>query len=196
MGAVRPAMKRNAPPPIGPEIGPDPRSSIGARVSMAETPRIKDEKTGIQFDFAYGYRIKFPAGKKEYKLRVYDMDSGMPLEEHIHKGGEFITGVNKYYVRYRLEVYVDDKLVFEHDYDCEGQEVCIIIPDGGLGDNLAWLPYVEKFRLLRKAKVTAVIGEWMIRLCKPFYPGGNYVYFEALPDSFFQSGCTILCSHL
>ena len=38
-------MKRNAPPPIGPEIGPDPRSSIGARISMTEVPRIKDEKT-------------------------------------------------------------------------------------------------------------------------------------------------------
>ena len=129
--------KRPAPPPpIGPEIGPDPRSSIGARISMSEIPTMKAE-CGILFDFAYGYRVKFPAGNKQYKLRVYDMDSGMPLEEHTHKGGDFIVGQNKYFVRYRLEAYVDEKLVFEHDYNCEDQEVCIIIPDGGLGDNLA-----------------------------------------------------------
>ena len=75
------------------------------------------------------------------------VEGGMPLEELMCKGGEIIVGENKYYVRYRLEAYVNDKLVFEHDYNCEDQEVCIIIPDGGLGDNLAWLPYLEKFRL-------------------------------------------------
>ena len=179
--SVGTASRRQAPPPIGPEIGPDPRSSIGARISMSELPRIKDEKTGILYDFAYGYRVKFPAGDKQYRLRVYDLDSGMPLEDHTHKAGDFVTGANKFYVRYRLEVYVEDKLVFEHDYNCEGEEVCIIIPDGGLGDNLAWLPYLVRFRLLRKAKVTAVIGEWMIRLCKPYYPGLKFIPLGTKP---------------
>ena len=71
--------------------------------------------------------------------------------------------------------------LFEHDYNCEDQEVCIIIPDGGLGDNLAWLPYLEKFRLLHKAKVTAVIGEWMIRLCQPLYPGLKFIPLGTKP---------------
>ena len=74
--------KRKGPPPIGPEIGPDPRSSIGARISMAELPLMESE-SGIRFDFAFGYRVKFPADNREYKLRVYDLDSGMPLEEHM-----------------------------------------------------------------------------------------------------------------
>ena len=172
--------RRTPPPPIGPEIGPDPRSSIGARVSMAELPRL-ESASGIRFDFAYGYRVKFPDGDKEFTLRVYDLDSGMPLEEHKHKGGELVVSQNKFFVRYRLEAYLDDKLIFEHDYDCEGQDVCIIIPDGGLGDNLAWLPYIEEFRLRHKAKVTAVIGEWMIRLCKPYYPGLDFIPLGTKP---------------
>ena len=173
--------KRTPPPPIGPEIGPDPRSSIGARISMSENPRMEDPSSGIRYDFSFGYRVRFPQNDKQYKLRVYDLDSGMPLEEHIHKGGELVVGPNKFFVRYRLEAYVDDQLVFEHNYDCEGKDVCIIIPDGGLGDNLAWLPYIEEFRLLRKAKVTAVIGEWMIRLSKPFYPGLEFLPLGTKP---------------
>ena len=134
---IRPTPNRRQPPPlIGPEIGPDPRNSIGARVSMPETPLCTSE-CGIRYDFAFGYRVRFPAGNKKYLLRVYDLDSGVLLEEHPHNGGDFIVGNNKYYVRYRLEAYVEGKLVFEHDYNCEGREVCIIIPDGGLGDNLA-----------------------------------------------------------
>ena len=177
----QPAAKRNAPPLIGPEIGPDPRSSIGARISMAERPLFKSE-SGIRFDFEFGYRVLFPEGNKQYKLRVYDMDSGMPLEEHMHKGGELVVGTNKYYVRYRLEAYSDGRLVFEHDYDCEDQEVCIVIPDGGLGDNLAWLPYLEEFRILRKAKVTAVMGEWMIRLCSAQYPSLKFIPLGTKPS--------------
>ena len=42
--SVTQPRKRNAPPPIGPEIGPDPRSSIGARVSMSELPIMKSER--------------------------------------------------------------------------------------------------------------------------------------------------------
>ena len=87
---------RAAPPPIGPEIGPDPRSSIGARISMSEIPIFEDGESGILFDFAFGYRIKFPEGNKQYKLRVYDLDSGMPLEEKMYKGGDFVVGENKY----------------------------------------------------------------------------------------------------
>jgi len=176
----RPTAKRNPPPPIGPEIGPDPRSSIGARVSMCEQPLYKSE-SGIQFDFQFGYRVKFPAGNKVYKLRVYDLDSGMLLEEHDHKGGDFYVGEKKYFVRYRLEAFLDKKLVFEHNYDCTDQEVCIIIPDGGLGDNLAWLPYLEKFRVIHRAKVTAVMGEWMIRLCKPLYPALKFIPLATKP---------------
>ena len=99
----------------------------------------------------------------------------------MHKGGELVVGKNKYYVRYRIEAYVDDSLVFEHDYNCDGQEVCIVIPDGGLGDNLAWLPYLEEFRILRKANVTAVMGEWMIRLCRQQYPGLKFLPLGSKP---------------
>jgi len=173
-------VKRNPPPPIGPEIGPDPRSSIGARISMAEIPTMKGAN-GFLFDFAYGYRVKFPEGNKQYKLRVFDIDSGVLLEERTCKGGELAIGENKYYVHYRLEAYSGDRLVFEHECNCEDQEVCIIIPDGGLGDNLAWLPYLEKFRVLRKAKVTAVIGEWMIRLCQAQYPALKYIPLGTKP---------------
>ena len=173
-------VKRPITPPIGPEIGPDPRSSIGARISMSELPLMKSE-CGILYDFAYGYRVKFPDGDKQYRLRVFDIDSGMPLVDQTFKGGEMTVGENKYYVHYRLEAYVDDKLVFEHDLNCEDREVCIVIPDGGLGDNLAWLPYLEKFRLVRKAKVTAVIGEWMIRLCQAQYPSLNFVSLGTKP---------------
>ena len=45
---IPPTSRRNAPPPIGPEIGPDPRSSIGARISMAEYPLFNSE-SGILY---------------------------------------------------------------------------------------------------------------------------------------------------
>lgn len=181
----------NAPPPpkkddgdrIGPEIGPDPRSSIGAKVSMGELPS-QVGGNGILYDFAYGYRVKFPPNEKtiSYTLKVYDLDSGVVLFEHNAKSGDFIIGKNKYYVRYRLEAYVGQELVFDADYDCENKTVYIIIPDGGLGDNLAWLPFADKFRMLRHADVTVVMGEWMIRLSGNFYPALKFIPLAKKPS--------------
>ncbi|GEM_PF-1452959 len=171
------------PPRIGPEIGPDPRSAIGATVNMAQVP-LMEGRNHFRYDFAYGYRIAFPNLSNpdvQFKLRVYDLDSAMLLEEHFHKSGEFYVGTNKFYVRYRLEVYLNDELVFDANYDCQDQRVYIVIPDGGLGDNLAWLPYIEQFRIMRKAKVTAVLGEWMIRLSGKLYPGLEYIALATKP---------------
>ena len=159
--------------PIDPEIGPDPKNASCA-VRFEDVPYYVGNH-GIRYDFAYGYRIMTPAGDGDYQVRIYDLDSGMPLEQYELNGGQLLVGNRKFFVRYRIEVWQAEKLIFEHNYDCRGKRVYIVIPDGGLGDNLAWLPYAEKFRLENHSEVTCVIGEWMIRLVGDLYPGLKFV---------------------
>ncbi|MEG2075737.1 MAG: hypothetical protein RRY34_04455, partial [Victivallaceae bacterium] len=130
---------------IGPEIGPDPINS-SCSVRFEESPH-EVVGNGIRYDFAFGYRLMTPPGDAGYQVRIYDLDSGMPLEQYELKGGQLLVGNRKFFVRYRLEVWREEALIFEHNYDCRGKRIYIVIPDGGLGDNLAWLPYAEKFRL-------------------------------------------------
>ncbi len=162
---------------IGPEIGPDPRNSQ-CKVQFDEVPT-QLAVDGIRFDFAFGYRVFIPAAEKgkekKYQVRFFDIDSGMPLEQYDLKSGDVLCGDRKFFIRYRMEILQDGKFLFAHDYDCVGKRVYVCIPDGGLGDNLAWLPIVDRFREVSKADVCCVMGEWMIRLAGDLYPGLSFV---------------------
>ncbi len=173
-------------------IGPDPRNST-CTVTFDPIP-VQVGGAGVRFDFAYGYRLLLPPGvSKKYKVKVFDLDSGLQLEEHDHRGGNWVVGERKYFIRYRIEIYRDGKLIFEHDYDCTGQRVYIIIPDGGLGDNLAWLPYADLFQRHHRADVNVVIGEWMIKLVGDLYPGLTFIPAgnPKLDDSYANYFCGI-----
>ncbi len=180
-------------PLISPDVGPDPRNGV-CSVTFDKVPS-QIGANGIRFDFAYGYRILFPPGvQKKYQVSIYDIDSGMLIEQREQRGGDFIAGERKYFIRYRIEIRSEGKLIFEHNYDCTGKRVYIIVPDGGLGDNLAWLPYADLFQRHHRADVCCMIGEWMIRLVGDLYPGLNFMPSGGNPklnDSYANYFCGI-----
>lgn len=185
---IRPQGPRET-PLIGPEIGPDPRSS-NAMIRLTSHP-VMEAENGVRFDFNHGYRIEIPASAPPCVLRLYDLETQTLLEERELVPGRMLVGERKYFIRYRFEVIerATGKKLACHDYDCTGKKVMIVIPDGGLGDNLAWLPYAEAFRIEHHADVTCVCGEWLIRLVKDQYPELHFqpVASPPLSDGFYAS---------
>lgn len=168
-------------PRIDASIGPDP--GVGScRIRFEDVPYLTAVE-GIRFDFAFGYRVFVPqnAPREEYEIRFFDSASGMPLEKYTMKRGQTLVGNRKFYIPYILQIHADNKLLFEHRYNCVGQRVYIVVPDGGLGDNLAWVPLAEKFRLQYSANVCCVTGEWMARLVKDLYPGMEFLNEAEVP---------------
>ena len=166
---------------LGPEIGPDPRISM-SKIYLTALPAMEGEG-GLRFDFNNGYRIMIPAEMPPCLLRVYDLESKALLDERKLDPGQMVTGERKYFIRYRFEVIdrATGNLLACHDYDCVGKKVMIVIPDGGLGDNLAWLPYAEAFRVEHRADVTCVCGEWLIRLVREQYPELHFLPVDSQP---------------
>ena len=176
-------------PKISPEIGPDPRISL-SKIFLPALP-VMEAECGLRFDFNNGYRILAPANLPPCLLRVYDMERQTLLEQRELEPGKLVVGERKYFIQYRLEIIerTTGKMLACHDYHCVGKRVMIVIPDGGLGDNLAWLPYVEAFRVEHRADVTCVCGEWLIRLVKEQYPELHFVPLDSQPpcEGFYAS---------
>ncbi len=164
-------------PLLGPEIGPDPRNHNNP-ISMVSVPIFSGDN-GILYDFNFGYRIKFPTDRNitTYRLIIRDRKQNSLLSDTTHAPGETVIGERKYYIQYHIEVWDNDtsEKLFEHDFNCQNRKVCIIVPDGGLGDNLAWLPYVDEFRKFHKAQVVCYLGEWLIRIIRDQYPKITFV---------------------
>ena len=69
----------------------------------------------------------------------------------------------------------------------QGKTVHIIFQSKGLGDTLAWFPYVEQFRVKNKCKVKLFLPrQEMIPLLKPNYSKIEFLeedkYIDSFPD--------------
>jgi hypothetical protein len=77
----------------------------------AETPT-QEGPHGIRFDYNDGCRVLLPKGK--WRIRLSDTDTGNILFQTELESGR-INSAKRYFLRCKIEVWTDDKLVFEHN---------------------------------------------------------------------------------
>lgn len=68
----------------------------------------------------------------------------------------------KYYIEWRIEVWQNEKLIYNQILDYKNSRVLISLDSKSIGDTLAWFPYVEKFQQLHKCDliVSTFHNEW------------------------------------
>jgi autotransporter strand-loop-strand O-heptosyltransferase len=79
----------------------------------------------------------------------------------------------RWFTNWHLSINYKDKTIFEHQYDAKGKKVMISFDSKSLGDNLAWIPYCEKFRLKHRCRV--IISTFWNDLFKDVYKGLEFV---------------------
>jgi autotransporter strand-loop-strand O-heptosyltransferase len=82
----------------------------------------------------------------EYKTKFIDQKTKKVLHETTLSNNMWTRTNIKYCINWRVEVYQNNNLVYEHNWDPTGKRVYIALDSGALGDTLAWFPYVEEFR--------------------------------------------------
>ena len=137
-------------------------------------PSIHPTMTGaekIRFDFNYGCRVELPPttkGKK-WKLRFTDMVTANVIFEAESEGGSF-QSTKTYFVPFKIECWLDEKLVFTHALSLKDQLVQVQIPVGTLGDVIAWFPYIDLFQKKHQCKLVCVISDQVRPLFEGVYP--------------------------
>jgi hypothetical protein len=94
----------------GPLPAAAPASVEGVAPTVADLPTRKGPK-GILFDFNDGCRVVLPEAEQPWRVRLSDLDTGNILFETELKAGR-INSTKRYYVRFRIEVWQQDKSVF------------------------------------------------------------------------------------
>ena len=85
------------------------------------------------------------------------------------------SGINQWYTNWVIEVYNEyGNLVAEDKFDVTDRVVFIKMDAYALGDNIAWIPYVEQFRKLRNC--TVICSTFFNDLFKNIYP--NILFVE------------------
>lgn len=87
--------------------------------------------------------------------------------------GQYYTSPYQYYVNWRIEAFDNsNNLLWEYDLNLENQTVFIKMDAYALGDNLAWLPYVEAFQQKHNCRV----------ICSTFH---NQLFVDVYPNIMF-----------
>ena len=89
-------------------------------------------------------------GKKDseekFKIQFIDKDADSLEYETIIKPNSWSKTNIRYYKNWRVVIKKDDKIIVKYDMNLKGKNVHIKFESKSLGDNLAFIPYVEEFR--------------------------------------------------
>lgn len=87
--------------------------------------------------------------------------------------GEYYTSPYQYYIDWNIKVIENETLLWEYTLDLKGQVVFIKMDAYALGDNLAWLPYVDAFQ--RKHNCSIICSTFHNELFVDVYPNIMFV---------------------
>jgi autotransporter strand-loop-strand O-heptosyltransferase len=109
-----------------------------------------------------------------YNVQFIDKKNGKLEFEFNLKSNHWVRSSKKYYVDWLIKIKgIDNNFYEEHNFDLTDKRVMICFESKSLGDSLAWIPYVEKFRVDNKCKV--ICSSFNNDLFKDQYPEIEFV---------------------
>lgn len=108
--------------------------------------------------------------------QIIDQIASEVIYDDILPTNHYVRGSKKYFSDCYLCRITDSKtkeIIFEHSFDLQGKRVLINLDSKSLGDSLAWVPYLEKFR--KKHSCTVIASTFWNSLFEEEYPDIEFV---------------------
>lgn len=108
-----------------------------------------------------------------YNVYFYEYNKGLVSSGKCSTNGTVISNAKQWFTDWLIIITdIDDNVVFEEFFNVENKYVFIKIDGHALGDNIAWMPYIEEFRIKNKCKV----------ICSTFW---NHIFSKVYKDILF-----------
>lgn len=112
------------------------------------------------------------SNKEEFKVVFMDLDTGESIERYGESNVPIYSNWKQYFTIWDIKVYNNDSLILHDVFNPIGKAIFIKIDAYALGDNIAWMPFVEEFR-----------KKWNCHIiCSTFF---NELFIEAYPKIMF-----------
>ena len=109
-----------------------------------------------------------------YNVQFINKSNNKIEFEYKLKSNHWVKSVKKYYIDWLIKIKgIDNDYYHEYHMNLENNRVMICFESKSLGDTLAWIPYVEKFRIKNKCKV--ICSTFNNDLFKNQYPEIEFV---------------------
>ena len=121
---------------------------------------------GLKLDFNYGLRLDVPEGN--FRVRISDFDTKKIYLDKYVSGGRIIS-VEKYFIRWHIEIFLDDEKIFDYTLDLAGKPVAFKFISVALGDTLSMIPYVMEFKKIHGCEAALRVADYLQELIEHLY---------------------------
>ena len=118
--------------------------------SRPKKKKKKIEEPSIMVSYHSGAACEILGEKSNLKYNVKFIDA--TTEETVHQGAipanHWLAPYRKWYTKWRATVTEEmfQKEIFSEELNLKGKKVLVSFESSSLGDNIAWVPYIEEFR--------------------------------------------------
>jgi autotransporter strand-loop-strand O-heptosyltransferase len=111
------------------------------------TKKKKVEKNNIIITYNNGVKIRIVGNEdKKYEVFFINDENNNIIHKDVISNNMWVSPSVRYFVKWRIEVWSDNKLIKKEIMDLSNKKVLITFDSKSLGDSIAWIPYVEEFR--------------------------------------------------
>jgi autotransporter strand-loop-strand O-heptosyltransferase len=126
------------------------------------------EKIGIDINLVMGAKVELKGiSNRKYKVEFFDSINNELVFSTEIGVGQWCKPNKQYYTDWHIKVSTEGNIVYDKKIDLNNKKVYIAIDSSSIGDNLAWIPYVEEFRKKHNCKV--VVSTFLNDLFKGSY---------------------------
>lgn len=109
----------------------------------------------INITYRNGVKVEILGDKdKVYDVKFINDETNMLIYQTKLKPNMLTTPDIKYFIKWRVEVWLKDELIKKDILNLENKNVLIKFDSKSLGDSIAWVPYVEEFRKKHNCKIS------------------------------------------
>lgn len=128
---------------------------------------------GLRLDFNLGLRLDIPEGN--FRVKISDYNSEQIFFDEFISNSRLLS-VEQYFIRWQVEVFLNDEKIFSHVLNLEGKSVTIKFRDPSpLGDLIAFLLYIEEFKKVHRCNLSVCLEDKFNELVANLYPDINRV---------------------
>jgi len=109
---------------------------------------------------------------KQYRTKFYD-ENEICLYDNTIKANHWVRLSRQWFTAWNIKIWENNVLVRDYKLDLTGERVYISLESSSLGDSIAWIPYVEEFRIKHKCHV--VVSTFKNFLFESVYPEIEFV---------------------
>lgn len=131
------------------------------------------QKVDINYNFVKQPFLEITGrSNKNYETKFYD-ENDICLYENTIKANHWVKLNRQWFTEWRIKIWENNKLIYNYKLDYTGKRVYISLESSSLGDSIAWIPYVEEFRIKHNCHV--IVSTFKNFLFESVYPELEFV---------------------